>query len=862
MSFSEDFINALKKTEHVKPEDIQALLEEYKTWRTTCPGAPEPKDLIPDHSPTVMGRESFNLASNDNWDNFHRRIKNQVEVEKDAQNPFIPFWHSKSPDKPTPWVKDTGEKLSSDCQGKLSLHFRGVTPLLNDKVENLLDLLPVESDDIQTYDSIVETMTHFLPIYVSPMGDYSDIDWRWSKTLCILAGLGMRGVRIFAKRMAETSEEDEWNHWATCDDAELKQEIIKSRSTSYYPFGLLRTDYPKIVRILENHSAEKVPTWLQVLLLTHIIKHTRFYPNYNGHPAIFAAYRTTSSMIQLHDSCIAQHLNSPANQSVLQTLCSILDVHLGTTKSRTPLQIVAKACFKHILPCQLARPVDLSYHPDLIPPPGVTFSLAFEKRSEYRWINPGILVNNVGSIDTNTGIVTPRSYISGSKALTLNWPRREVPEDEMATWFANLPKEVKPELPSTILRRHIRNINDLGYPEGFNALVDSLILTNLVRRQLAGSEIGKLIRIEFPIVVILPVRGEKDAATNQGKTNVARILCGALVPGIPVMQVVRGSSPPSQRSMATTLEQYGTAIYDEFVLPSGFDHFLNQQGLQLLATGGVATPGKALENSPGVQLKYPLFLVCKFDSFPPDIKNRMLPIFLEELNSDTRSNQNELGLIMTGLIGMQVRLSALAWIKEHDFIAKVRAGTARSGEFFRYNGHVSVAEAMTGRMYPIQDYLMAAKAQCDKQYLEADMTGLIADVGGTGSFDTKYFFETCQDETLGTLFATAKVRPLRVLDTLRAIIEDGGRRSFDSVLRQHNIREHSAVVRFTQQLEKRGAYAKHGWVLEYMGAKKSKLKDKHGSTVSHIHITQDAEEAASNNTAIELLEAGKKKKQA
>lgn len=836
-SFSAEIVSAFTDKECIRAEDLPHLLEKYIAWRVNVPGAPEPHELKEEHARTVRAYESFQLDRDKCWDTFHSRVAANAAAEAEVQNPWLAYWFNKTPDKLSTWNSDTG-KLSPKAQNDINMELRRCSPTQSASVEELLDLAPLKDDPI--FNSVIDCLTDYVPYFVMNMGeDEHNPDFRWSRALCMLAGLGSTGLRRFARYIQHNSNEDAWGHWAECSDTELKQDILKARAICLYPFGLLRTSYPVIARSLNAEtSLTAAPKWLDALLITHIVKHTRYYPDYNGTPALFAAYRGDSTVIALNDELMSQPFGASCHIGIMNSLCSVLDIRLGAAKDRTLIQSHALRMMRSIHPTWLPRPLALSSYTDLIPPPNVTFGRAMEKRSEYKWVDPGLVAKNISVIDVQTGVVSQKAAISGAKSLSLAWPRSpNMKQEEIAGWYGNIPAKVEPELPSTILFRYIRNINTLGCTNALKALIDGTMILSLIRPQLAGSEIGRTLDNEFPIFCVMPMEGTKETTTNQGKTTVARILGGALVPGLRAVQAVRNSSPPSQRAMAHTLETYGTAIYDEFLLPQGHDHFLNQAGLQLLATGGTATPGKALENSPGVRLRYPLFLNSKVCAFPPDIWLRLLPVYMDTLHPGNSCSSRELSLIASGAISMQIRLSALRLIEEYDIVEQLRGGYPKIGPW-RFSAHLAVAEALNGRLYEIGEYFERAKKQSTSQLVVAGESGLADDIGVNVSFDAKWYFDGAREQTLEVIYQTSQVQPLRLNDVLRTLVEDQGRRTFDSALRQYNMRERSAITRFQHQLETDKGFERPGWRLEYVPSSKSTVKDERSRPVAHVKLTK------------------------
>ena len=376
---------------------------------------------------------------------------------------------------------------------------------------------------------------------------------------------------------------------------------------------------------------------------------------------------------------------------------------------------------------------------------------------------------------------------------------------ELATWKACLPKKVELKLPSETTFHYVRNCNDLGFPRARNALFDALVLMNVCRREMAGSIMGNSLVAEFPIAMVLPMGHTKEETTNQGKTNLARIMINAIRPGVPVTIASRSSSAPAQRAAAFPLEAYGTAIYDEFQLPTSHDHFLAQAGLQSLCTGGVATPGRANENSEGVKLKFSFAICAKISAFPPDIRNRAMCFFMDILDDKSRCSNEEMLVITTNVASNTVRMNAVAWAKRINFVDKIKDMEPMGSPHFRFAAFlrcaVSLCIAGGGTEQEVYDYLAACSKKCDDQHAKATESGLSDDIGANSAFSMVYYFDNISDHSLGILENASLTKAYTAQDLAFEIIKNGESRRIENVRREYgNIKEAAITARFFREV--------------------------------------------------------------
>lgn len=846
--FSPEIEEILSTVFNCPPGQIALIHHDYVARRHWCADAPEVDDLTLADVHGVYSIHNYSTERSEEWAAFLSRVTKVEEKREDASDPFLPSWNSKTDDRPTAWMTDTNVDLPPQFKEALTTIFKKSIPVSADT--NGVGLIGIPpTSEIGTMNEIVgglEFMSNFLIDGMGESMDDNNTMFRWSRSLCVLAGLGFGALRHFAERLAPI--ESDWAHWANCSDSDLRMDVMEARKICCYPVGLLRADYVDLQRVCAN--APIAPRWLKASLAVHLFKNVRFIGSFNGKPALWVCYKGEHSYLTLTPEGINQRLNEDLNASVRRSLCNILEIRQVSGRTRLALDDLIDDVIAKTHPRDFPKQRDLKEAPHLIVPRAVQITPSHELRSEFRWINPGIMVSGLAEINLETGRVQ-RTTVAGSAAGGLAWPRGEMSHAEVKTWWANLPKVVKPMLPSEILRPLIRNINHLDHPDGLWALVDAMILADLARDDLAGTRIGNSMINEYPLVTIYPMGHTKETTTNQGKTNLARILVNTLALGVPVTNAGKTPSAPSQRAAAAPIEEFGTALYDEFQLPESHEHFLAQAGLQTLSTGGISSPGRAGENGRGASLKHPLFFTVKVSAFPPDIRNRSIPIFMDILTDETRCSSDELAMIMSGVVSNNVRLSALMWIKKNAFVLRASEAKLIQGKL-RFDGHMTLSSLLTpsGRLDEVNQYLMAAEAQCNQQQTAADESGLSDSVGLNSKFDGVWFFKNCSEYTINQVAEQCENDQVMCLHVMRMIVEDAGVRRFADVVRQFGGKERALNLSFSDAIKEGRMIRPDGWFMEWIQKYGSKVVSGKATEASDAERRRDCV-AVRNKKAIE-----------
>ena len=334
-----------------------------------------------------------------------------------------------------------------------------------------------------------------------------------------------------------------------------------------------------------------------------------------------------------------------------------------------------------------------------------------------------------------------------------------------------------------------------------------------------------------------------------------------MVPGLQPTILSRTASPPAQRSATYDIWAHGTAILDEFLLPSSPEHCLNAQGLQGLCTGDKINPGRALENDKGFGLKFPLFMTCKVNTFPVDFVGRLCPLLFDVLDENSRKSGAELSFVTSGMAAMVLRLGTLRYIYANHLIPYLRKRSAGDDKVWRFPAHCRVAELLTGSfkgvpategdVHPgdidytsegqdlaaLKEYFDRATVQMAKQLNTAQASGLTDEIGASPRLNPAWHFEHCSEMTLEQLFQEAQL-PDNILSpqhVLKAIIEDKPQRDFHQVLRTNCVRESAALQQFVKLL-KAEKFVRDAWEMSYVSKEQSDKRNKYRTTVPYIKL--------------------------
>lgn len=830
-------VYAVLRTAQLNENAIKAAYDYYKDFYTTVPGAPDLQSLTADDAEAALHLPIFKTEVHTDWSGLKAYVEAKRQKDIDGINPFLPNWYSKTDDRPGIWVSDTTDWSP---EAKVSFHtiIRDSSPALTDSIEELLCVTP--TGDMDYLQDVMVAMGRTAPLFAWELGEGDNENFRWSVALCLVGGMSVAALRVFAASM---QHEEAWQHWYKATDEEIVKDLLDARKICGYPLGLLRCDFKQISNLVGNLTMVApngnlvTPRWYKSIVALHLYKYVRYYGGPS--PAFFCAYNGQYNRMKIDPAALHMSLGAPENAGVAKLICKTLGLPYNATRNnRTWEEDVVAEVLQKMQPLYFPESRDATAYPDMLVGPAVKFAMYKERKSALGWVRPQIAVTGVARLDYEAGKVITNAVITDAEVFNIRWPEATASLGDIATWQLSIPTDVRPVRFSTIVSERLRNWNKMGHPEGACAVLDAMVTLDLFRENLSGSLIGTAIRREYPLVFILPTGSTTDDTTNQGKTSMACLIGDALVPGLSdnVVTATASTSPPAMRTLAEPIYRYGSAIYDEFLVPSSPEHILNQRCLQSLATGGTIAPGRALENDLGVSLKHPVFFSAKVVKNVKDIQNRMLPIFLDALTPETRCTDDELAEIAGGRASIVARWCHLLWCHNRRILQKLLPITPRGGPEWRFQGHLT-ASSFFASPAQVGAYMECCADYCTQQISRAEESGLAENIGLNTGFDPKFFFQQMHEETADRLAMMAKEGHLEILDALSEIVEDGGRRKFGVALK--GCSEASAKHRFIDMFKRADKHqlTTHNTTLAWVSSKESQWKPS-GDAKAHIVVTQ------------------------
>jgi len=815
--FNEDIVALMRADNATTAQGVINREKDYIEFTKDTPDAPKIEDLTVDDYAAILGVRR--LAPGQPWAEYHEKTVNKALKSEDEKNIWLPSWVAKSPDRPHKWYQEMCEKHASDdsftgenesaCTDTVKQDFnnllRKYCPDGKDH-DALIGTEPTEHKEYLT--SIIKEVLNFAGFLLRPMARSPDceFEFKYATVLCLMAGFGFTGLRMTATRFKE--EDPQWNMVLNGTDDEIRVMVKRAKLLCGYPICLARVDASDLFYFLLRHRLTPGP-WFKFCVFIHICKYVRcMLKKFEGDHAISVVYKTRSVIPM--DTVAYEMSMTNSNLMRMITPSVVASLRLDITKSDKEFdapQRAARSVFEVMTPKNLMLAKSVTDRFDIMIAPTISFRQRLNLDGEWSWCDHNQEAGPVAILNKKTGHIEKYVWLTHEDVAMRDFPVEKADNERNRAWMDSLPNVVEPHLPFYFIQKYIRNINYLGTDgHGLAAAVNTVMMLAMKRKDLDGSQIGDSMRKEFPIFTSLPMRGEEDVTTNQGKTTILTILARVLVPTISPIHQPTSNSAPAERSATFDIRMHGTVILDEFKLRSG-DGIFNASNLQGLATGTLINPGLAGSNDGGIQLKYPLFMTMKYSNVPPDIRNRQIPIFLDILTEENQVPDADLQYIMSDKMSILMRLSAEMWSEKNDFIERVRRLTVTNGKW-RYKGHQTVAKAIFDDFMMMEAYLKKAEEQCDVQLSQAQESGTVAATGGAAKFDVSWYFNNCSPKCIEDIYRNQKDRRYLASDMLKEIVEDGGQRVYERELMKGGCSEQSAMSRFGKAIRsiKAGVY--------------------------------------------------------
>ncbi len=659
---------------------------------------------------------------------------------------------------------------------------------------------------IETLEIIVSTLVRYGKTILVTTGESLNKDWQYAPMVSLLVGLGSTVVRTFFDQLG--IDDDYIQYLASASDKDLCKEALEASKMSGYPWGLLRCPFNEIEAALGDATFDVTPRWLILLTLLHIVKHTRIAVSDSGEVQIIVTYDGRRSFFPVMKEGKDQLISSANNKVLAQGIKQVLRL-----QAEGWVEAAVAELFSVMTPASLPRVIPLSSRFDIAVCPYVVYKQQVAFRSEKTWVNPGMFISNVAKIDVASRKVDKQYHISGEDIIDLELPGENPNAQAVSEWMDAMPDEVVPERASAIMLRYFGNINTLGYPEGWAAIIDASVTANLTRPQLVGSQVGRALGKERPHHWYLPTDASLDGSTNCGKTLIAVALASITMYGIRPIYSNNSDSAPGIRSMAKPLMKYGGCVIDEFYAPEKPEHPFSYPGLQALATGGLIAPGEALGNADPVGVRTNMHFTAKVLSAPKDILNRSIINAVDVLTDDTRKNGDELSEIESGRISALMRFAHMAWLDENNIVAKIRDMKLEGG-IWRFDGHATIATLLADRK-DIEGYFAASEQFVARQYGDAVDSGLAEQVSSSANFSILSWLKDAGERAINGLMNLSNLesglKPKQVLSYLAVEL---GHHDLEAAARSMRTSSHAMATMLGTELKRIGKLTVGSYTIE------------------------------------------------
>ena len=585
--FPPEIRHYLKAVQRQSDETVANLEMMYRYRQPEIAGAPAINALTEADRYAVELLPGYSSTADGSWERLRQRAARCMQAEDDAGNPYVAKFFLKTEDKPSPWMQ--GMRALSDQQ-KISVATvtRSYAPSGHGRRPDDIIAQPIVR--IETLEIIVSTLVRYGKTILVTTGESLNKEWQYAPMVSLLVGLGSTVVRTFFDQLG--IDDDYIQYLASASDKDLYREALEASKMSGYPWGLLRCPFNEIEDALGDVPFDVTPRWLILLTLLHIVKHTRIAVSDSGDVQIIVTYDGRRSFFPVMKDGKDQLISAANNKVLAQGIKQVLRL-----QAEGWVEAAVAELFSVMTPASLPRVIPLSSRFDIAVCPYVVYKQQVAFRSEKTWVNPGMFISNVAKIDVASRKVDKQYHISGEDIIDLELPGENPNAQAVSEWMDAMPDEVVPERASAIMLRYFGNINTLGYPEGWAAIIDASVTANLTRPQLVGSQVGRALGKERPLYWYLPTDASLDGSTNCGKTLIAVALASITMFGIKSIYSNNSDSAPGIRSMAKPLMKFGGCVIDEFYAPDKPEHPFSYPGLQALATGGLIAPGEALGNA-------------------------------------------------------------------------------------------------------------------------------------------------------------------------------------------------------------------------------------------------------------------------
>jgi hypothetical protein len=505
-----------------------------------------------------------------------------------------------------------------------------------------------------------------VPVHHEP----NSADFLWARLRVVFSGAGHAAWQPIVEAVAGQYPNCPW---LPDENAETWADNLReAHSHTGWPVQLTHVRWRDACHTVATN--DDASPWHRVMAMMHAVKHIRYD---TASHTLVVLYQGTATRISL----------TPGTNTIENFILGRVMKALGSsTKSGDAINgalsaILARINVHHFLPLQSLSvlPPDILCGPwsTLTPDPANDEFFQFGMALDGVWL-------------ARDGIVRPERH-SAQLISEYNWNIIDPTSYAMqrADFEHALPKTYEPQFPAdyfiaafpNLLLNHFEpNVLDAAA-----TLFDTPVIANMLRPWIPE------LRHEFPLVAFLPSQATQTHSTNQGKTLAAETYGRVTVPGIEATKIKEGDSAPDSRAAMATIQRFGTAVLDEFYMPDSKSHILCRDNIQSLCVGKAILAGKVYENSGSVRLNHSLTISAKALQVAPDIINRSLFWFLDNLTEEARANSVALDAIVSGKLSLQMRLGAWAIVEKHGLADELKKAIKASSPGWRFGCHRALA---------------------------------------------------------------------------------------------------------------------------------------------------------------------------
>ena len=605
--------------------------------------------------------------------------------------------------------------------------------------------------------------------------------WYLRKYLVWFGGLGLAALRMVMDAFKRQGVEGA-DHYGFCDDVaegqketDLTQVLTEIASTNADPasgFGVLRPDLTDYLPAIEKTGL--VPSFTALVACMTMFKYVSYgvqppteseptyrhvlIIQYGDHPAVVVpiargfleqtlsegeGYRGNGAL----RIAVMRHLkwNGITNDAVLAIIGSLFatlrpkDFPMREPLSANPFLLVSPCPSTHVV----ITPSD-SCPVDKQP-----FFNVRCRPSLYRFNPQG------GSLFED--------WATEAETLLYLFPFATFDATVAAEFLQSIPETIVPQKFSATVAPYLRNINDLGHPQGLLDALDVLVGVDLARAMFPDAPVV-VEKAGHEIFLFTNVPDDASDAENtfdQGKSTFALAVAGTGNLALEVNPVSGSDSAPTLRVLLAEFHKCdGTFFVDEALDISNPNHPLSNRALKTIATAGKGpSPGIAGGNGKPLVYRHPVSFTRKYPlSDNLDLVSRSMHMYHFKLTGATKMTSEEFAFFSSMRFRVAARLNFLAWMHVSGFAKSIYAVKPKRVAT-RFEGHDGIAGALLGNgtttdadVSHYAAYMAAANGEkCQKMYAMALESGTVEAESGRTIVHVKDWFEQCDDFTLGKI---------------------------------------------------------------------------------------------------------------